>query len=155
MAHKTLVDIKGYEGLYAVTPDGRVWSYRTSTWLNYDYGHGYRRVTFTVDGKKKKFAVHRLVAEAYIPNPDNLPEVDHIDRDKSNNSVENLRWVTKSQNAFNREGKNRRVKCVETGQIFESIAEASRQTGCASTNIVNVCKGKKKTCGGFHWKYVE
>ena len=149
--------IKDYEGFYEVsTKDGKVRNVKTGHILKHDVNiHGYHKVCLSKNGEQRVFAVHRLVATAFIPNPDNLPEVDHIDRDKSNNCVENLRWVTKSQNAFNREGKNRRVKCVETGQIFESIAEASRQTGCASTNIVNVCKGKKKTCGGFHWKYVE
>lgn len=65
---------------------------------------GYEQITLVRDdGKKKYLTVHRLVALTFIPNPDNLPEVDHIDRDKLNNNVDNLRWVTKKENMHNRE----------------------------------------------------
>jgi hypothetical protein len=74
-------DIKGYEGLYAVTENGEVWSYKTNKFLKAsDNGFGYLFVCLCNNGKSKKYKVHRLVAEAYIDNPDNLPAIDHINR---------------------------------------------------------------------------
>jgi len=86
---------------YLVYEDGRVFSKNRHKFLIPNVNRGYHRVILCNDGKKKKFRVNRLVAIAYIPNPENKPDVDHIDRDKSNNDVSNLRWVTKSENQQN------------------------------------------------------
>lgn len=177
MAHKTLIDIEGYEGLYAVTSDGKVWSYRSSCWMGYDNSRGYLRVTLTKDGVKKKFMVHRLVTEAYIPNPENLPFVNHKDECKSNNAVDNLEWCTAKYNC-NYGTRNKKIPknhdytkivmaskakcekpvlCVELNRIFKSITEAANELGLQISNITHCCRGSVgfKTVGGYHWRYAE
>lgn len=111
--------------------------------------------------------VHRLVAAAWIPNPENKPEVDHIDREKSNNAVSNLRWVTNAENRDNRATQSTRrgrsiVQLTNTDppieiRRWESIAQVGREHGLCTKSITNVCKGKphSKTCGGFRWAYVD
>lgn len=101
-------DIKGYEGLYAATEEGKIWAYRKKTsdgrtvkerflktWL---IGHGYETVMLYKDGVSAKFLVHRLVAQTFIPNPDNLREVNHLDANKLNNRADNLEWVSSKEN---------------------------------------------------------
>lgn len=87
--------IKGYEGLYYITEDGKIYSSIQNKWLKiWTDNQGY--LVVTLQGEKKK--VHRLVAETFIPNPDNLPVVNHKDEDKSNPSVDNLEWCTYEYN---------------------------------------------------------
>lgn len=100
-------DILGFEGLYAVTKDGRVWSFPKPKWKSHRglflSGHrksnkGYALICLTKDGKHRYFSVHRLVAKAYIPNPKNLPQVNHKNGIKTDNQVENLEWCTNQEN---------------------------------------------------------
>ena len=97
-------DIEGFEGLYQVSNTGKVKSlnYRRTgkekILKAYPNGHDYLQVKLHKDGKKKSCRVNRLVAQAFIPNPDNLPEVNHKDEDKTNNCVENLEWCSKLYN---------------------------------------------------------
>ena len=98
------MEIENYPN-YLIYPDGRVWSKpRPNTkggFLKFkDNGKGYKIVTLCND-KKKQITVHRLVAIHYIPNPHDYPQVDHIDRDRTNNDISNLRWVSPSQNQQN------------------------------------------------------
>lgn len=87
---------------YLVYEDGRIFSIKSRKMLKPTISHkGYHRVFLCNDGKKKGFRISRLVAIHYIPNPENKPEVDHIDRNKTNNHVSNLRWVTRSENQQN------------------------------------------------------
>lgn len=105
-------DIIGYEGLYQVssygntrslerletTKDGRKRIRPAQTISQYLHYKGYKRVTLCKDGIRKAYLVHRLVAEAFIPNPDNKPQINHIDEDKTNNAITNLEWVTNDEN---------------------------------------------------------
>ena len=92
-------DIKGYEGKYAITEDGRVWSYLSHKYLELKIAQNqYRQVCLYKDGRKKMFYVHRLVAEAFIPNPEQLQTVNHINLNKGDNRVENLEWLSIGDN---------------------------------------------------------
>lgn len=93
-----MTDIKGYEGLYAITEDGQVWSYKANKFKKPQNINGYLSVVLYKDKHLKNYSIHRLVAETFIPNPDGKPEVNHIDEDKTNNCVDNLEWCTKSEN---------------------------------------------------------
>ena len=107
-------DIKGYEGIYAVTEDGQVWSYRRKKFLKpYDTGRGYKKVDLYLKGKREKRYIHRLVAEAFIPNPENKPQVNHKDENKDNNSVGNLEWMTSKENNNYGTAKQRRKETLK------------------------------------------
>ena len=146
-------DVVGYEGLYAVTSCGKVYSYKSKKflkpWINKD---GYLVVKLRKDGERKNFLVHRLVAETYVPNPDNLETVDHIDGNKNHNYVRNLQWLTRGDNI--RKAWNKSVKCIETGQIFNSVTIAAEELGLCKGNISNVCNGKRNQTGGYHFEFI-
>lgn len=93
-------DIPGYKGRYQITSWGRVWNVDKEKFVRPEIHHkGYLRVDlFNGFGKRKHFKVHRLVASAFIPNPDNKPQVNHKDGNKQNNSFTNLEWVTDKEN---------------------------------------------------------
>ena len=140
--------------------------------------HGYN-VVVLCDSIRKSVNVHRLVALAFIPNPENKPCIDHIDGNKSNNHADNLRWVTSKENCNNPITKSRLHKkigvymtgrlgglhqrakeiamysaCGDLIKTFPSIMDAQRETGLFNSNIIKCCKGIKKTCGGYKWAYV-
>ena len=91
-------DVVGFEGLYAVTSCGKVWSYRSKKFLKPYIWRGYLKVDLYQNGKAKKCRINRLVAEAYIPNPEGKPQVNHLDENKANNNVNNLIWATVKEN---------------------------------------------------------
>lgn len=141
-------DIKGYEGLYAVTSCGRVWSYKSKRFLRSKKDGEYFRLNLYKDGKQKTFLVHRLVAETYIPNPNGLETVDHIDNNTNHNWLSNLQWMTREDNTKKTKGIT--VKCVETGEVFESYSAAARACNRAPGNIKDaILRGGKS--GGYHW----
>lgn len=143
-------DIKGYEGLYAITSCGRVWSYRSKKFLK----PGIRNKNYLgIKLQGKNFLIHRLVASAYIPNPDNLETVDHIDGNVKNNCVNNLQWMSNENNV--KKSLSKKIKCVETSAIYSSMMEAERQTNVPHQNISKACNGKLKIAGGYHWEMVE
>lgn len=139
---------------------------------------GYHIVHIYVHGKSKSFLVSRLVAQTFIPNPNNYPEVDHIDENKNNNCVDNLRWCTRQFNNTrgiqSREGREKtsefRMKKIgmydKNGnllKIYKGIRIAERDTNINNRNIVSCCKanfiekGRMKnnhTCGGYIWRYL-
>ena len=137
------------------------------------------------DGKRYTMKVHRLVAQAFIPNPDNLPQVNHKDENKSNNNVENLEWITNRDNQYwgtcglrksiamkklHKDGlfdsHKKKILCVEKDIIFQSITDAAKwlqensitnnpSSKGIASNIMYVCKGAYKSAYGFTWKYVD
>lgn len=167
-------DVVGYEGLYQVSNLGRVKSLPKYDRLGrfhpekiksqVDNGNGYIVVNLKHNGKQKMRTVHSLVAEAFIPNPNNYSEINHIDGNKSNNELQNLEFCTRSFNVIHAiklglhsNFGERKVLCVETGVIFNSITSAEQWVGVKGSRISNVCQQKRgaKTCGGYHWRYVD
>lgn len=162
-------DIKGYEGEYAVTSCGKIWSYKSNKFLKLkDQRQGYKLVILTHDGVQRTLQVHRLVANTYLSNPNNYPCINHKNGIKEDNRVQNLEWCTYSQNMqhayatglMNVEGKImkghncKKVKCIETGIVYESGAAAARAMGLDPSHISKVCQGKAKSHKGFHFEFV-
>lgn len=149
-------DIKNYEGLYAITSCGKVWSYRRKRFIKPKVDKGYLRVVLRKDKEQKWVFIHRLVAEAYIPNPNNYDTVDHIDFDKTNNCVNNLQWMSRSENSGKRRDYGYKpVRCIELNTIYHSIAEAGGRLNLDKSSIGKVCRGERKTTGGYHWEFVK
>ena len=92
--------IPGYEGFYSAEEDGRIWSHISKKYLSSKHKR-YAKVELCRDGIHKSVSVHRLIALTFIPNPDNKPTIDHIDRNKQNNNVSNLRWATPAEQSSN------------------------------------------------------
>ena len=152
-------------GDYAVTIDGDVISIKSNKSLrSHDNGHGYKTVCLCIDGKPKHYYVHRLVASAFVENPNDYPEVNHIDEDRGNNRAENLEWCTSKYNKnygrraerFGRR-RGRPVVCLETGQVFYSSGDAGRNMGIRREDIHACCTGYRNThsAGGYHWAFAD
>lgn len=147
----------GFEGLYEVSSHGRVRNIRTGRiFTGGDNGHGYRRINL----KGKKYLIHRLVALAFLPNPDNLPEVNHRDENKENNNVENLEWCTASYNTnYSSHKRSCRINQLtldgEFVKVWKSSWQIERETGYYQSAIIECCKGKYKQAYGYHWEYVD
>ena len=156
-------DIKGYEGLYAVTSCGKVWSYKSKRFLNIARSsNGYMNVALYKNGTRKQYSVHRLVAKTFMPNPNNLPEVNHKDENKSHNWINNLEWCDKKYNANYGTRNDRLAKvfgipvyCVELDRVFESAHTAARILNLNVSHINECCNGIHKKTGGYHFKFVE
>ena len=105
-------DIKNYEGLYAITSCGKVWSYRRKKFLKPDINQGgYYRIGLCKNGEVKKYLIHRLVAEAYLPNPEDLPQVNHKDEIKTHNYLQNLEWCNSK---YNQNYGSRNIHCQKS-----------------------------------------
>lgn len=162
MENELIKDIKGYEDLYAITTFGRVWSYKNQKFLRPGLDKdGYQLVNLCVNYKKRTFKVHRLVAEAFIPNPDGKPQVNHKDEVKTNNSVSNLEWATIKENVNHGTGiqrsaekRKKKVRCIETNEIFASLCEAAEAVNGSVGYISKCCRGKQKTHKKLHWEYL-
>lgn len=190
--------VKDFEGYYEVSDDGEVRSLDRpvrSRWggermikgvvlKQATSKKGYKTIVLHKNKLWYQKQVHRLVAEAFIPNPLNLPQVNHKDTDKANNKVDNLEWITGVDNirhafangCFKRTQRKveharevqlecaiKKRRCVamidcDTGEtigIFRSIIDAERATGISNSKITCVCKGKRHQTGGYKWKYME
>ena len=179
-------DIKGYEGFYQVSDCGRIKSLERDVYYSNGIVHhlkekilapfldkdGYQIVSLYLNGKAKSITVHRLVAEAFLPNPENKSQINHKNEVKNNNVVENLEWCTASYNVnygtrTERSVQNRRsyklgnhphakpVFCEELNKKFDCITSAQEELGIWGSAITKACKGKIKTAGGFHWRYAN
>lgn len=163
-------DIEGYEGIYQISDSGEVKS------LNYKRTgkeglralrkdkDGYIIVDLLKENKSTTYKVHRLVAQAFLPNPDALPEVNHKDEDKTNNTVDNLEWCDRSYNINYGTAKDRaaskRSKTVLQYDLagnfiaeFKSTREVERILGINQVSVSQCCRGQIKKSHGFIWKY--
>ena len=156
-----LFDIDGYEN-YKITKDGKVWSKRSKIFLKLTLCNGYYFIHLRSNGKGKHISINRLVAQTFIPNPDNKPYVNHINCDKTDNRVENLEWVTQKENCKAHDKQishpRRVIQMDLDGNViatFNSITEAGESIGKTRHAVNKVCIGKNKTAGGFKWKYED
>ena len=174
-------DIKGFENKYQISNLGNLRNSNTNNTLKFrKSSRGYLTITIRKKSKVYCYLVHRLVAETFLPNPNNYPQVNHIDGNKSNNIVDNLEWCTASNNQkhayriglhVNDTQKMKRMneksklkikkKVIQydlNGNIineFESLKDAEFQTKIKYQYISNCCRGKTKTAGKFIWKYKQ
>ena len=169
-------DVPGYEGYYQVSNMGKVRSVPRIIKIIWNgkevlkpikereialrkQNGGYLLANLSVGGHRKECTVHRLVARAFIPNPNNLKEVNHIDGNKQNNDVSNLEWCDRSDNLRHRarvlkqRGNAVKIRCVETGQVFDAIKDAAKWAGVTDSAIGAALKaGDGRKCGGYQWK---
>lgn len=181
-------DIEDFEGIYQISNLAKIKSlerivvYTNKRGVQYSHhvkerilktsrnNKGYHIVNLYKNKKQKHFLLHRLVAQAFIPNPDNLPEVNHKDENKDNNCADNLHWCTRIYNNTygiqSKEGRRKtskfRMKKVnqynlkgELLMTFDGIRIAEEKTGVDNRNICACCKGKIRTAGGYVWRYVD
>lgn len=157
--------IKGFEN-YEISSKGHVRNVKTGRILKDHHTIvGYLQIGLCVGGKHTSKYVHRLVAEAFIPNPDKKSDVNHIDEDKENNMVDNLNWMTRSENVNwgNRNEKSavsqyKQIIVIYRDNTYEEWPSASvvaRELGLRQGNIVNVLRGRAKTYHGLRFKYTE
>lgn len=161
--------VKNYEGLYEVSDKGRVKSigygdYRILRPLKTK--NGYLRVWICKNGEKEKCYIHRLVAQTFIHNPNNLPEVNHKDEDKTNNSVQNLEWCDQKYN-INYGTRTQRqseklskpiLQYTKSGKLvreWKSLHDVERNLGYNHCSISKCCKGKLKSAYNFIWKFKD
>lgn len=158
---------EGQELFYSVSTDGQVRNDNTGRILKQQQNNEYKKVALSLGhGHMKNFNVHRLVAEAFIPNPEHKEIVNHIDGVRYHNTVDNLEWCTTVENAIHAHQtglvgyqKMRAVRQFSLNGIwmmdFESATEAARQTNCQQGKITEVCRGNRKTAGNYQWRYVD
>lgn len=169
-------DIAGYEGVYQVSCLGRVkridcvperlLKIGKGSYQNNIDGTTYGVVVLSLNGKTRTQNTHRLVAEAFIPNPDNKREVNHIDGNKWNNRVDNLEWVSHQENITHATRILHRneylgygivghhVRCLETGEVFFSKREACRAKNIDRKDLYKHLKGEQPSTKGLHWEEI-
>lgn len=166
-------DVKGFVGLYKVSNLGNVMSFIGNPHLMFqkNNGHGYIETILSKNGITYQKYIHRLVAEAFIPNPKGLPEVNHKDEIKSNNCLDNLEWCDRTYNAnygsirkriseTEKKDQSQFIKVVQLSKdgkfikIWPSIVEACK-FGFIATDISRCCRHKTFSHGGFQWKYYD
>ena len=173
-------DIKGYEGIYQISNLGNIKSldhyirqrnnnyklYHGKTLKPYMTSTGYYKIDLHNGKKRKIMLIHRLIANAFIPNPDDLPEVNHIDGNKTNNNIDNLEWCTRSDNIKHSYKNKLHIHCpknkpvkqinINTGQIintYKSINDAARCLDLRHESISACAKGVTNSYGGYKWEY--
>ncbi len=179
-------DIPGYEGLYQASSFGNI---RSLNWRKQNivrnlylkpHNKGYLQVELSKGGKKKMITVHRLVALAFIPNPDNLPVINHKDENKNNNNVENLEWCTFSYNtAYSKDKHPEKFRYINQKRckhvpykykqkveqvdilngtvikVWNDIVTIKNECNYNNSSISECCSGKRKTAYGFKWRFAN
>lgn len=163
-------DIKEYEGLYQVSNTGEIKSLINNLIKKHKNDKdGYCLITLHCNGERKGYSIHRLVANAFIENLNNKPQLNHKDGNKRNNNVSNLEWCTAKENTHHaiKTGLMKNIlsqpprKVIQLGKdgnmisSYTSIKEAENKLGLSCGNICKVCKGINKTAGGFKWRYAD
>lgn len=184
MGEAVFKEIEGYP-LYLIGSDGSVYSKKSNRFLKPVLQHtGYKHIELRNENGPKQFSVHRLVAKAFIPNPNNYPVVNHIDQNRVNNAVTNLEWCTYEYNSNHADCqkrkrnrinyysekqlrsranmKNRNGKMVfqyskegEYIRSFPSTMEVYRETGINPSHVGECARGKRKAAGGYLWSFNE
>lgn len=149
--------------MYIINVHGDIYSKFSNKYLKPNSCSKYKQVTLYNDIGHKTFLLHRLVAQAFIPNPNSYDTVDHIDYNKNNNHVSNLRWLPKAINStrsWDENNHNSQKKSVLQLDVagfeihrFESIQDAANSIGCDRSNISRACS-KNRICKGYKWKFV-
>ncbi len=159
-------DIPGYEGLYAATKQGKIWSYRTNKFLKPSTTSCATKPYLTIDlgdghGHVKRYTIHRLIALTFIPNPNNYPCVNHIDENQKNNKVSNLEWCSyQYNNSYGTKVERikralyKKVRCIETGIIYDSSKAAAKAMGVSNGSLSQHLHGKTKSFAGHTWEFV-
>lgn len=166
-------DIEEYEGLYQVSNLGRVRGLpkkrgrqHCKILSHFVRSDGYVTTTLSKNGQLRTFGIHRLVASAFVSNPEGKPQVNHIDGDKANNAASNLEWVTRLENIRHSwetglrdidttYAKKRRAVVRGDGEVFASITEAAKSSGASPQGISRVLKGSLKKTHGYTFRYLE
>ena len=157
-------DVVGYENIYGITSCGRVWSYQNKCFLKPQLNKkGYLQVSLYKNGNRKVIRIHKLVAEAYLPNPNNLPQINHKDECKTNNCLQNLEWCNAKYNV-NYGSRIDRIAASNKKPILQYDLDGNfvREWPSATDvgkevkgNICNCLKGKLPTAYGYKWKYKD
>lgn len=159
--------IEEYDGDYSVSNYGRIRNNETGKLLKpCIVSNGYLAVTLKKQRKRKSVRIHRLVAKAFLANPEGFPQVNHKDENKRNNCIENLEWCDCGYNinhgtAIERRSKKRSkpvAQITSSGKViktYDSIRGAERKTGIQNSHISECCRGIIQLAGGYEWRYVE
>ena len=175
-------DIKGYEGIYQVSSEGRIKSLdylhtgKEKILCPKKHNKGYLQIQFVRNGTNKTYTIHRLVAETFIENPYNYPCVNHIDENKQNNKAENLEWCTARQNTIKflqnhpnfakdrnyakskRRKQNRAIEQIFNGVVvkkWENVREIELRNKWSAWSISECCRGNRKKAYGYTWRYAD
>lgn len=159
--------VQGYEDSYLVSNLGNIRGLKRNKILKVRKStRGYGQVNLSKRSVMKTHRVHQLVATHFLPNPLNLPEINHLNEDKLDNRVENLEWCTRSHNVNygNRTEKQKAKVSVPVVQfslsgdqiaVYPSMIQAARELKLSHSSISECCSGKRKTLGGYMWKYKQ
>lgn len=120
---------------------------------------GYYYITISVGDRAKKMLLHRLIAEAFIPNPQNKPDINHINGIKTDNRIDNLEWCTHQENMQHahdiglNKGSGKKVICINSGKIYDSLIQAANDLALKHTSVCQVVKGQRNSVYGFKFQY--
>lgn len=163
---KTII-IDNQETNYEISDIGEIRNKNTNKILKQQIQNGYCHCTLAINKKPKRCRVHRLVAQTFIDNPEQKEYVNHKDGNRQNNNVENLEWVTPSENAQHaiaaglktKQGRKRPVIQYSMDgvqmMVFNSLADAERQTGVRQSKITLVCQRQRRSAGDYQWRYAD